>query len=245
MVESLIYLILTGKPNLLLEASIQSSQWVIPWNNFTTRKNHTLDLLITNRPSFVDKCLSIPSFGDHDTAISVDVACQTKYSKPPHWEVFMCKKVGFESLMSDVKNIMTMFTTTNSIEIPIDNLWTKFSKHIINIQKRHVPSRMTSPRFSQPWITCESKRKICRKKRAYNKLKRTKLDYDWLKYQEAAKRSRKACKNTFNTYVQLSVSPDLKSNPKKFFSFIKNKQNKNIGVTPLHESIVTKIYQTR
>ena len=42
--------------------------------------------------------------------------------------------------------------------------------------------------------------------------------------------------NPFNTYVQLSVLLDLKSNPKKFFSFIKNKRNKNIGVSPLCES---------
>ena len=63
--------------------------------NFTTRKNHTLDLLITNRQSFVDKCLPIPGFGDHDTAISVDVACQPMYSKPPCQEVFIWKKVDF------------------------------------------------------------------------------------------------------------------------------------------------------
>ena len=43
------------------------------------------------------------------------------------------------------------------------------------------------------------------------------------KYQETAKQSRKTCKNAFNTYMQLSVLPDLKNNPKKFFSFIKNK----------------------
>ena len=133
----------------------------------------------------------------------------------------MWKKVGFESLMSDVKNIMTKHI---------------ISKHIIDIQKRHAPSRMTSPRFSQSWITCECKKKIRRKKRAYNKFKRTKLDSDWIKYQEAAKKSCKACKNAFNIYLQLSVSPDLKSNPKKFFSFIKNKRNKNIGVSPLRES---------
>ena len=163
-------------------------------DNFTSRKNHTLDLVITNRPSFVEKCLPIPGFGDHDTAISVDAACQLKYSKPPRWEVFMWKKVDFESLKSDIRNIMTMFIITNSIETPIDDLWTKFSKHIIDIEKRHVPSIMTSPRFSQPWITRECKRKISRKKRAYKKFKRTKLDSDWLKYQEAAKKSRKPCK---------------------------------------------------
>ena len=40
--------------------------------------------------------------------------------------------------------------------------------------------------------------------------------------------------------MQLPVSPDLESNPKKFFSFIKNKQNKNVGVSPLCESTTLK-----
>ena len=135
---------------------------------------------------------------------------------------------------------MSIVTTTNSIETPIDNLWTKFSKHVINIQKGHVPSRMTSPRFSQPWKTRECKRKICREKRAYNKFKRTKLDSDQLKYQEAVKKSSKAWKNAFNIYGQLSVSPEMKSNPKKLFSFIKNKRKENIAVSPLRESISLK-----
>ena len=78
--------------------------------------------------------------------------------------------------------------------------------------------------------------KICRKKRACNKLKGTKLDSDWSKYQEAATQSRKTCKIAFNTYVQLSVSPDLTSNPNKFFSFSKNERNESISVSPLHES---------
>ena len=90
--------------------------------NLTTRKNHTLDLLIIHRSSFVEKCLLIPGFGDHETAISVDVTCQPKYSKSPRWKVFMWKKVDFESLMSDVNNIIFIYTITNSIETPIDNL---------------------------------------------------------------------------------------------------------------------------
>ena len=115
--------------------------------NFTHRKNHTLDLLITTRPSSVENCLPIPGFGDHDTAILADVVFQLKYSEPPCWEVFMYKKIGFESLKSDVKNIMSMFATINIIKTPNDNLRTKFSKHTIDIQKKHVSIRMTYPRF--------------------------------------------------------------------------------------------------
>ena len=109
----------------------------------------------------MEKCLPILDFGDHNTAILADLACQPKYSKH-------LKKVDFESLKSYVKNIISMFTTTNSIETPIDNLWTKFNKNIIGIQKRHVSRRMTPQRFSQPWITRECNRKI-RKKREHTK----------------------------------------------------------------------------
>ena len=70
------------------------------------------------------------------------------------------------------------------------------------MQKRHVPNRMTFLRFSQPWITPECKKKIRRKKRAYNKFKRTKLDSDRSQYQEAVKESRKTCRNAFNSYTE-------------------------------------------
>ena len=79
------------EPNPLLGITSKYSQQAIPrkldlWNfdqlvNFTTRKNRTLDLLITNRPRFVEKYLPIPGFGDHDTAILLNVACQPKYMK--------------------------------------------------------------------------------------------------------------------------------------------------------------------
>ena len=123
--------------------------------NSTTKKNHTLDLLITNSLSFLEKCLLIIGFGDHYTAILEDVANQAKYFKPtPHVGKFSCgKKVTLE-----VSTQMPVFTINNAIETPIDNLQTTFTKNILDIQKRHIPSRMTYPTFSQPWITRECKR---------------------------------------------------------------------------------------
>ena len=35
--------------------------------NFPIRKQNTLDLLITNRPSFIKKCILVPGFGDRDS----------------------------------------------------------------------------------------------------------------------------------------------------------------------------------
>ena len=82
---------------------------------------------------------------------------------------------------------------------------------------------MNSPKISQLWIAHECKKKNRRKMRSYNKFKRTKLDFDWTKNNN--QQSCKVFNNALNIYVQLSVSQDLKSIPKKLFSFIKNKRN--------------------
>ena len=41
--------------------------------NFPTRKQNTLELLITNRPAFINKFIPVPGFDDHDTAFLSDL----------------------------------------------------------------------------------------------------------------------------------------------------------------------------
>ena len=96
--QSTRYWLETFLENLFLETfDLSNSDQLV---NFTARKKHTLGLLITNSPSFVDKNWPITGFGDHDAEILVQVACQTKYSKPPHQEDFICKKADFKCFKS-------------------------------------------------------------------------------------------------------------------------------------------------
>ena len=117
---------------------------------FNTRKNHTLDLLITNRASFVEKCIPIPGFGDHDTAILTDIICQPKLNKPSPRIVFMWKRANIEDLKASIKNAMTSLIAKNSIESPINNLWLEFKNTVDDLLNRHVPNKLASSRFTQP-----------------------------------------------------------------------------------------------
>lgn len=80
----------------------------------------------------------------------------------------MRKKVDFGSLKLDVKNIMSIFTAASVMATRIDKLRTTFTKHM---QKRHIPSRMTSLRFSQPWITREYKRSVEKRDHTTNSIR--------------------------------------------------------------------------
>ena len=55
----------------------------------------------------------------------------------------------------------------------------------------------------------------------------------WAKYNGLKKRMQKVCKEAYDTYVNNIICPDLKSNPKRFWSHISNKRCDNNGVAPL------------
>ena len=139
-------------------------------------------------------------------------------------------------LHNDVKRGTNEILSTNSIDTPINTIWNNLKTCLLNAQELHVPSRITSARFSQPWITRECKRLIRIKKRRYKRFKLTKRMSDWEKYQQAARNSKKACASAYNSFIRHSTEDN---NKKKLFSVIKSKRTEIIGVAPLKNNGTT------
>ena len=43
------------------------------------------------------------------------------------------------------------------------------------------------------------------------------------------------CRTAYSTYIAEMIVPDMDSNPKKFWSFIKSKRNDKTGVAPIKD----------
>ena len=149
--------------------------------NFPAREQNTVDLLITNRPSFINKCIPVPGFGDHASAILSDLICHPQATKPirERFTIGNWKRANLEELRRNVKEQMVKFVRGNTTNTPINHLWQLFSSTIKQLQEKIVPSRMSLSRYSQLWFNRECKKHVRRKKRLYNKARRTGLDVDW------------------------------------------------------------------
>ena len=146
--------------------------------NFPTRKQNTPDLLITNRPSFINRSISVPGFGDHDSAVLSDLIFHPQAAKSIKRKIHNWKKANLEELRKNVKEQMVKFVRGNTVNTPINHLWQQFSSTIKPLQEKFVPSRMSSSRYSQPWFNRECRKHVRRRKRLYNKARRTSLDVD-------------------------------------------------------------------
>jgi len=87
----------------------------------------------------------------------------------------------------DISEFVADFVRTNTVNASVDQLWLTLEDKIQSTMEQYVPSKMTSSRFSQPWITGHLKRLARKKKRCYNKAKRSNSKDQWSKFYELKK----------------------------------------------------------
>jgi len=209
--------------------------------DFNTRKNAMLDLLFTNRPSFLTHCKKMPGFGDHDTSALADIVCHPKKIKPIQRTVSSWKRANTNQLRKDIENGMNIFCSSFSTKTPINTLWDNFKGILLNAQTNNVPTKLTSTRYNQPWFNRDCKIAIRRKNRKHKIYKNSNIEADQMKYKKAAKEARIQCNKARNEYIKHTLYEEKPAQKnKKLFTYIKHKRTDITGVSPLldHKSII-------
>ena len=93
-------------------------------------------------------------------------------------------------------------------------MWTFIKTHLLKLQDQHVPSKQSSTRYSQSWINREVKRLSRKKKRSFDKARRTGNAKDLRRYKHLKQLSTEACRWANNSYITNIISPDSTENPK-------------------------------
>ncbi|MCG8035359.1 MAG: hypothetical protein JAZ03_24705 [Candidatus Thiodiazotropha taylori] len=198
--------------------------------NFPTRGQNTLDIFISNRPSLIERCKPLPGVSDHDV-VFVQASTRVPRNKPPSRRIFLWKHAKTENLRDKISEFSKSFTDNNSPNSDINRLWDTFRNFCSEAISENVPSKMSSTRFSQPWITRSAKKLSRRKKRAFRRAKRSGKTEDAERYKRLQKDVKHECRKAYNTYVSDTVSND--KNSKKLYSFIKTTRCDSSGVSPL------------
>ena len=102
--------------------------------------------------------------------------------------------------------------------------------HLATMMKRHVPTKLGSKKFHQPWINTKLKRLSRQKHRAWTKAKKSNLPQHWEKYNWLKKEVRRANRIAYQAHVKTLVEEE---SGKNLWKFIKSKRRDPVGVAPL------------
>ena len=122
-----------------------------------TRGTSILDLFFTNNPDFVKNFDIIDGLGDHNI-VHVKTALQPFRKKPVKRTIQLWTKVDDVKIKKETQDLRQTFLERFS---PLDNpivIWNFLKKEFMKIIKNNVPSKITSSKTHQPWITSETKK---------------------------------------------------------------------------------------
>jgi hypothetical protein len=119
----------------------------------TTRKNNSLDLVITNVPSKVQQVTTMPGISDYDydtVFVELGLSPVTHTQTPRKFPLY--KKARLESMKEDMA---TLHQTTKSMaenNTDINTIWDKFTTTLKTSIQQHTPHKTARPRETSPWI---------------------------------------------------------------------------------------------
>lgn len=197
-----------------------------------TREGNILDVLLTNYPSCVENVQVIPGMSDHDAVVvGINIGLKTNRKKPR--KIYMFRRGNMDAVKQDLREFKQKFQSEFGNRSVEEN-WTVLRDVIINAANSHIPSKTIRPNKDLPWMTTNIKRQIRRRKRVYNRAKRTGKPEDWQTFRSLRNHIRRELDKAQNTYIQGILNMDnLKSAPKRFWSFVAAKKKDTVGIPPL------------
>jgi exonuclease III len=124
-----------------------------------SRENYILDLFLTNQPSLVKSCNTIPGISDHNMII-VDTDLKTRYNKPKRREINIFKKASWDQIKTD---IIALGTRIIQSKTSVEEKWTELKNGINNTLVLNVPKKLTPNRHNLPWLSNKGMKMIRKK----------------------------------------------------------------------------------
>ena len=205
--------------------------------DFPTRDSNTLDLFFTNRPSLINRSTPIPGISDHH-ALYINSNISATRHKPGKRKIFMWGKADTPIIKEMCKNLSDTIIDSFTACSNINEVCLFFNRGCHLIIDDNVPHRMTSQRFTQPWINRDIRRLTRLKRRWLRRARRSNEQKDWEKYKALKKKTQKACRDGRDNYVNDILTNDSK-NSKRYWNFIKSKKKDNTGMAPLKKDGLT------
>lgn len=204
--------------------------------DFPTRRFNTLDIFVTNRPSLIESCESVGGISDHEVIITKS-SILAQLCPSVGRRIYLWSKADFIHIRQFIESLCEDFVATYPSTTPVNILWNKFFDICIQCLNL-IPTKWSTTKQKQPWITRKIKQLTRKKQRAYKRARLTNNLNDWSSYQELKRLSQRECRTAFNRYVN-SFIDDNGNVTKKLWSFIKNKKQDRTGISTLDHQGVT------
>ena len=219
--------------------------------NIHTRNDKTLDLLLTNSPSPVNRVRGMPPIGkaDHDI-VYVEYDIKAKRIQQAPRKIFLYNRSDMGGLRDHLARFRDSFLSSDHSHMPVNDMWVSFKSEVLEAIERFIPTKMTKTKYCLPWIDSSIKSLIRKRDKLYFRALRSSSPDIKNHYKRFRAHVQKAIRDaywkhisnifTLDTEIIDPDSPRKNEKAKKFWSFVKSLKKDAFGITSLRENGILK-----
>ena len=198
-----------------------------------TREKNVLDLYITNRPTLMKSINNVPNISDHEGAILVDSSIKPVYNKKKTHKYLLMSSAEWPALKEEVGWFTSAYLEHHTGR-SVDDNWVSIKSAILNAIENNIPTRTSSGRNDQPWISPSIRRKCRKKHRMYKQQKNCDDPKKKRAFRSFKNSIEREIRHSRTEFVNTQVLGGLdKGNTKPFYKYVKSLKHDNVGLAPL------------
>ena len=199
-----------------------------------TRKENILDLFLTSDPSLINRVTTTPplsSEADHNI-VFIDVNTRAMIPKRTLSHRFIYNKADWDS----IKDVLSQYTLPMKT---VQEQWNDLESTLLNLMKKHIPTKLPRPQKHQPWISRDVITFIHKRNRAFKKWKKTNTKEQYDKYLKLRSECQKKIRSSHRQYTEKIFNLDDPQEPekvqvsKRFWTYVKSRKKDTCSVSPL------------
>ena len=164
----------------------------------------------------------IPGISDHEAIVFI-INCTLKGKQCNPRMSYSYSKTDFNKLRQDLENAPLMESLAKE---DLETSWQSWKQIIFNIIDKNVPrKKITNNNYAHvPWVDKDVKKMIRKRKKIFKEATKSKKQSHWNKFREIRRDTKRMIKLKYKTYLQNNLCENLKTNPKRFWNFVKAKK---------------------
>ena len=188
-----------------------------------TREQNILDLVFITAPELVKDLEICQPVGGSDHC-SIEFTLKLKFQRPERScrFVYNYRAADWLGLREDFCNLQW---DCSYLMETVDDVWDAWKILFFQAVERNVPSKQLKPQRNAPWLNAELLKLIRKKRRLWKQAKSSGDPAKWVKYKRLSNSVKDHLNKAYWNYVN-ELTASLKTNPKKFWSFVKARTGK-------------------
>lgn len=190
---------------------------------------HFLDLIFSNTEGLITDIGGLnDEFPTDHTVLRFNLNMKRVKPQGPKRVLYNYKRADYEALFTQLRSILSAHIV-NCIDV--NELWSYCYNAVTQAVESAVPKVSSNRGGDAPWIDGEARHVIHLKNTAWRRAKRLGTEEAWARYRVIRNRCKTLLRSKYDDFVNL-LAVTCKSNPKRFWSFVKAKSNnRSIPVT--------------